>query len=104
MSIGGSWEGRVSRRSFLGLGGMSAAALMLGCRAALVQTGGSAGYGELVLDLGGLIDLPKDFQYRVISAEGSPLSGGGTLPGDPDGIAAFPGSTKGTALLVRNHE
>jgi hypothetical protein len=46
---------------------MSAAALVLSSKGVLSQPGGSAGYGELVPDPGGLIDLPKGFQYRVIS-------------------------------------
>ncbi|HET7479454.1 MAG TPA: alkaline phosphatase PhoX [Rubrobacteraceae bacterium] len=104
MSISGNWDRRVSRRAFLGMGGMSAAALVLGSREAMAKKGSTAGFGELVADPGGLIDLPKGFQYRVISAKGSPLSSGGTVPGDPDGMAAFAGPKKGTALLVRNHE
>jgi secreted PhoX family phosphatase len=104
LSISGNWDRRVSRRAFLGLGGMSAAALMLNTKGALSQTSGSAGYGELVPDKGGLIDLPRGFQYRIISEEGSPLSSGGVVPGDHDGMAAFPGPSSGTAVLVRNHE
>jgi secreted PhoX family phosphatase len=104
LSISGNWDRRVSRRAFLGLGGMSAAALMLNTKGALSQTSGSAGYGELVPDKGALIDLPRGFQYRIISEEGSPLSSGGVVPGDHDGMAAFPGPSSGTAVLVRNHE
>jgi uncharacterized protein len=104
LGISGNWDRRVSRRTFLGLGGMSAAALLLGSRGVLSQSSGSAGYGELVPDPGGLIDLPKGFQYRVISEEGTPLSSGGTVPGDHDGMAAFPGPSSNTAVLVRNHE
>src|SRR5688500_14027170 len=78
---------------------MSAAALLMNSRRASAQ----AGYGDLVPDP--LLELPRDFQYRIISPEGSKLSGGGgTVPGDPDGMAAFPGPRKGTTLLVRNHE
>src|SRR5919112_4340122 len=104
LSISGNWDRRISRRTFMGLGGMSAAALMLGSRGVLGQASGSAGYGELVPDPGGLIDLPKGFHYRIISEEGSPLSSGGVVPGDHDGMAAFPGPSTGTTILVRNHE
>jgi secreted PhoX family phosphatase len=104
LSISGNWDRRISRRTFLGMGGLSAAALVLGSKGAMSQTSGSAGYGELVPDPGGPIALPEDFQYRVISPEGSPLSSGGVVPGDPDGMAAFPGPKKGITLLVRNHE
>jgi hypothetical protein len=41
---------------------MSAAALVLGSKGLLSQTSGSAGYGGLVPDPGGLIDLPEGFQ------------------------------------------
>lgn len=83
---------------------MSAAALVLGSRAGLSQTSGSAGYGELVPDPGGVIDLPRGFQYRMISEEGTPLSSGGVVPGDHDGMAAFPDPSSNTTILVRNHE
>jgi uncharacterized protein len=95
LSIGGNWDRRISRRTFLGMGGLSAAALVLGSKGAMSQTSGSAGYGELVP--GELIDLPEDFRYRVISPEGSPLSSGGAIPGDPDGMAAFRGPFKRTS-------
>jgi uncharacterized protein len=84
---------------------MSAAALVLGNRAVLSQTSGSAGYGELVPDPGGVLDLPRGFQYRMISEEGTLLSeAGGVVPGDHDGMAAFPGPSSNTTILVRNHE
>jgi hypothetical protein len=52
LSISGNWDRRLSRRTFLGLGVMSAAALMLGTKGVLSQTSGSAGYGELLQDPG----------------------------------------------------
>ena len=100
MGLTGNWDRRLSRRAFIGLGGMSAAALLLNTGRASAQVG----YGELVTDPGGVIDLPQGFQYRIISPEGSQLSSGGVVPGDPDGMAAFRGPSKGTTLLVRNHE
>ena len=105
MSISGNWDRRVSRRGFLGIGGISAAALLLGGKGALAQQGGcpSAGYGELVQDPGGVIDLPRGFQYRIISEQGTTLSNGAPVPGDHDGMAAFAGEGN-TTVLVRNHE
>ncbi|MBA3473212.1 MAG: DUF839 domain-containing protein [Rubrobacter sp.] len=83
---------------------MSAAALLMGSRGVQAQTSsGSGGYGELVTDQGGLLDLPRGFQYRVISEEGSTLSNGAPVPGDFDGMAAFQGP-RNTTVLVRNHE
>lgn len=93
---------RLNRRTFLRLGGATAAGLALGS-----WRGGSAsaavGYGPLIRDPGGLLDLPRGFQYRVLSEEGSTLPSGAPVPGDPDGMAAFQGPGD-TTIVVRNHE
>jgi secreted PhoX family phosphatase len=103
MGIQGDWRRRrLSRRAFLSLGGMSAAALVLGSWGARPSSG-SVGYGPLVRDPGGILDLPSGFQYRIISEEGSTLSNGAPVPGDYDGMAAFRGPGD-TTILVRNHE
>lgn len=101
MGIRGNWDRRISRRAFIGMGGMGAAALALGARGAAAA---EAGYGRLYPDPGGIVELPRGFQYRVISPEGSKLSNGAPVPSDFDGMAAFRGPKKGTTLLVRNHE
>lgn len=68
-----------------------------------------AGYGELVPDPAGLLDLPRGFRYRVVTRAGDPLTdlagrpAGGTVPGAQDGTAAFAGP-RGTTVLVQNHE
>ncbi|MFG3497224.1 alkaline phosphatase PhoX [Streptomyces sp. NPDC047928] len=65
---------------------------------------GTYGYGPLVPDPAGLLDLPHGFRYRVLSREGDPLrSGEGTVPGNHDGMGAFAGR-RGRVHLVRNHE
>ncbi|MEV4919354.1 alkaline phosphatase PhoX [Streptomyces tirandamycinicus] len=65
---------------------------------------GHRGYGPLVPDQRGLLDLPKGFRYRVLSREGEPLrSGEGPVPGRHDGMTALPGR-RGRIHLVRNHE
>ncbi|WP_326700634.1 PhoX family protein [Streptomyces sp. NBC_01754] len=65
---------------------------------------GHSGYGPLVPDPDGLLDLPRGFRYRVLSREGDPLrSGEGRVPGNHDGMAAFAGR-RGRTHLVRNHE
>lgn len=61
------------------------------------------GYGSLVTDSGGIMDLPEGFSYRVISRRGVKMSDGFVVPGLPDGMAAFPGRD-GRVILVRNHE
>src|SRR5215207_10245853 len=103
MSIQGAWHRcRLSRRAFLSLGGMSAAALAFGSWGARPSSG-AVGYGPLVRDPAGILDLPSGFQYRIISEEGSKLSNGAPVPGDHDGMGAFPGAGD-TTILVRNHE
>ncbi|AXK32870.1 DUF839 domain-containing protein [Streptomyces armeniacus] len=74
-------------------------------------TGGGDGYGPLVEDPDGLLDLPKGFRYKVLSKEGDELrSGEGKVPGNHDGMAAFAGSRghgrggHDSVWLVRNHE
>ncbi|WNI21730.1 alkaline phosphatase PhoX [Streptomyces sp. ITFR-16] len=65
---------------------------------------GHSGYGPLVSDPDGLLDLPEGFRYRVLSREGDPLrSGEGPVPSHCDGMAAFAGR-RGHVRLVRNHE
>jgi secreted PhoX family phosphatase len=103
LGVTGNWDRRLSRRAFIGLGGMSAAALLLGPRSASSRPSGPAGYGDLVEDPGGVLDLPPGFQYRVISEQGTTLSNGAPVPGDHDGMAAFQGPGN-TTILVRNHE
>ncbi|AJT63703.1 hypothetical protein T261_2018 [Streptomyces lydicus] len=74
---------------------------------ATAQSMGASGYGPLVPDPDGLLDLPKGFRYRVLSREGDPLpSGEGRVPSNCDGMAAFPGppGRRGGTHLVRNHE
>lgn len=63
----------------------------------------STGYGPLVADPAGLLDLPKGFTYNVFSRTGDAMDDGLFVPGKHDGMAAFPGPD-GLTLLVRNHE
>jgi len=63
------------------------------------------GYGELVPDPNGLIDLPRGFRYTTFSRAGvDTLQGGGAVPGLHDGMFAFPQGRGGRSVLVRNHE
>ena len=71
MSIGGNWDRRVSRRDFLGVGGLSAAALLLNPTGATAQESIHAGYGPTQPDPRGMLDLSEGFKYRVISEEDS---------------------------------
>lgn len=61
------------------------------------------GYGPLISDPNGILNLAKGFTYRVISRQGSKMSDGLLVPGKGDGMAAFVGTNNRT-ILVRNHE
>ncbi|WP_077624494.1 alkaline phosphatase PhoX [Sediminibacillus massiliensis] len=105
----------MNRRDFLKVGGISTAALALGTTGILSLGGHNVsaspkkaekffhGYGPLVKDPGGILDLPRGFQYRIISEEGGKLSDGRPIPEKFDGMAAFEGQGNST-ILVRNHE
>lgn len=70
----------------------------------LGKLGTRGGYGPLLPDPAGLLDLPAGFRYEVLSRQGDPLrSGEGPVPSNHDGMGAFPGR-RGRVHLVRNHE
>lgn len=72
--------------------------------AAAEESRRAKGYGPLVPDPDGLLDLPRGFRYTVLSREGDPLrSGEGKVPSNHDGMTALPGRD-GRTHLVRNHE
>jgi uncharacterized protein len=99
----------LTRRSFLHHSGIVLAAgsmssVIASRSVARASTKGAfPGYGELVPDPAGLLDLPAGFRYRMFSREGDALTGGGVVPASHDGMAAFSASVFGT-WLVRNHE
>lgn len=70
-----------------------------------------SGYGPLVTDPGGLIDLPRGFQYTVLQRGGNNTpddvatryDDGQKLAGDADGAASF-AIGGGQTALVTNHE
>jgi uncharacterized protein len=59
------------------------------------------GYGPLVNK--GDLWLPVDFNYQIISVQGTIMSDGQPTPGIFDGMAAYRGRG-GTTVLIRNHE
>jgi uncharacterized protein len=62
------------------------------------------GYGALVADPAGLLDLPAGFRYTVLSRERiDTLDDGSPVPSSHDGMAAF-GARGGCTVLIRNHE
>lgn len=62
-----------------------------------------AGYGPLVQDPNGILDLPAAFSYRVVSRFGETMSDGLEVPYKADGMGCIPLSGSRVAL-VRNHE
>ena len=97
----------LTRRTLLRLGGATALALLgLDRRyAAEPPAAGraAAGFGALVRDPAGVLDLPAGFRYVIVSRTGDAMADGLLVPGAPDGMACFAG-VDGTLRLVRNHE
>ena len=95
----------LARSGVLGAGiAFSGALSELFAGTAAAQDLGHSGYGPLVPDPNGLLDLPEGFRYRVLSREGDRLrSGEGRVPSNHDGMSAF-GGGHGEVHLVRNHE
>ncbi|MFC7567796.1 alkaline phosphatase PhoX [Actinomadura namibiensis] len=93
----------VSRRGVMKGGAAGAVSIALaGSLDTIFQTSAEAageayGYGPLVPDPKGVLDLPRGFSYKVISAQGDALPGGGQVPGKHDGMATFPGAGPGTS-------
>lgn len=100
-----------NRRQFLSATGSAFAALLAsGCSTGSSITGQSvagaakfAGYGDLVPDPKGMLDLPPGFSYRVISKLGDQMTDGLTVPDRADGMGCFD-LGNGKLALVRNHE
>ena len=63
----------------------------------------AVGYGQLVPDPQGVLDLPEGFSYQVISALGDAMTDGATVPDKADGMGCFD-LGEGRLALVRNHE
>lgn len=60
-------------------------------------------HGPLRTDPNQILDLPEGFSYRVLSRTGDRMDDGFQVPGQPDGMAAFP-ARDGNVVVVRNHE
>lgn len=92
---------RLGRRDLLRHG---AAAAVAGAMPFVVTRRARAlGFGELVADPNGVLDLPPGFSYSIVESAGETMTDGYLVPSRPDGMAAFPGPD-GTVILMRNHE
>ncbi len=95
----------LSRRHFaLGLTSSAFAGLALSaCATTPAGHRTVAGYGPLVRDPAGLLDLPRGFSYRIVSRFGERMDDGHFVPDRADGMGAFRLDDRRMAL-VRNHE
>ena len=57
------------------------------------------GYGSLLPDPEGILNLPKGFSYKIISKKGTPMSDGFFVPGAADGMATF--SIDNKVVIIR---
>lgn len=84
---------------FAGLGTLAACAR----KSPEVWTNANYGFGPLIADPEGVLDLPEGFSYRIISRHGDAMADGFFVPHRPDGMATFEGPD-GLTIIVRNHE
>ncbi|WP_345724047.1 alkaline phosphatase PhoX [Qipengyuania vesicularis] len=92
------------RRQFLSATASALAALSLsGCMSPPSRSATFTGYGPLVPDPFGLLDLPEGFSYRLLSSFDDVMSDGRTVPDAADGMGCLP-LPSGDIALVRNHE
>ena len=93
-----------TRRTFIRNGALTVGAAAIATSPAAGALGApKRGYGPLVEDPGGLLDLPRGFRYRVVQTIEDTLDDGKPVPAHFDGMAAFPGRD-GSTVLIRNHE
>jgi secreted PhoX family phosphatase len=95
----------VTRRQFnLGVVSLAFAALAKSAQGSSLTTDKSTlGYGPLIPDEKGLLDLPKGFNYKIISSLGETMSDGLNVPDRADGMGCLPLDEHRVAL-IRNHE
>ncbi|AGA78804.1 alkaline phosphatase PhoX [Echinicola vietnamensis] len=99
---------KTTRRSFLKKSGIATVGFMglyqfVQPNAFAGAAHAKAGYGALLPDPAGILNLPKGFSYKVISKIGQKMSDGLLTPGNPDGMGTFKGENS-RVLIVRNHE
>ncbi|WP_379545639.1 alkaline phosphatase PhoX [Qipengyuania sp. DSG2-2] len=101
----------VNRRRFLAATGSAFAALSAsGCSMASMKSApvakaarGQTGFGPLVSDPAGMLDLPEGFSYRILSRLGDTMDDGLSVPDKADGMGCLD-LGGGKIALVRNHE
>lgn len=92
----------ITRRRFISTASISAG--FLGLQSYLgAQPRVTEGYGPLVSDRNMIIDLPKGFEYQVISKAGDEMDDGLLVAARMDGMGTFL-NDDGHTVLIRNHE
>ncbi len=97
----------ITRRQFLvgslAFGGLATSAF--GKQLNVASMPMSEGYGALLPDPQKLLDLPKGFNYNVISSLGDVMSDGMHVPDRADGMGCLPiKGNNNKVALIRNHE
>ena len=99
-------RGEISRRNYIKATGVIAAGVW-GINhfdvAPTYATAEKFGFGPLVDDPAGILDLPIGFKYTAFLKTGDLMDDNLKVPGAHDGMGAFSGP-RGTTILVRNHE
>ena len=94
----------MKRRSFLYLSGVISASAFAGSFAQILQASSSRSFNKkMKKDPNKIIDVHRSLSYKIISRQGDMMSDGYTVPGSPDGMAAFSIENNQT-VLIRNHE
>jgi hypothetical protein len=100
----------LSRRKFLTIATTGGTSFVLASqfknfylRSARGQSIQTKGFGELIPDPQGILDLPKGFQYKILSRLDNKMTDGTKVPNNADGMAVFRGE-RGKIVLIRNHE
>ncbi|MFP4090415.1 MAG: alkaline phosphatase PhoX [Cyclobacteriaceae bacterium] len=101
-------DNKNNRRNFLKSAGIVSLGFLglnnyLQACTAMKPTSNNAGYGSLLPDPEGILNLPKGFSYKIISRQGEKMSDGFFSPDKPDGMATFAGKNA-KIILIRNHE
>jgi uncharacterized protein len=110
----------LSRRGFVVGSVVGGGLAMSSTVAGVADAAASNGFGPLLADPNGIVDLPAGFTYKVLASSGVAGTGDvqpstrlgirdglddqGPVPGDPDGMASFFDPLTRRTLLVCNHE
>ncbi|KZN64311.1 hypothetical protein N473_15295 [Pseudoalteromonas luteoviolacea CPMOR-1] len=78
---------------------------ILGCaqKRSITPTPTTTGYGPLIKDPKGLLDLPDGFSYQIISSLHDKMDDGLSVPDNADGMGCI-GLDEKRVALIRNHE